>query len=165
MTPEKQDGTAIPATSIAGHTVATIPLPGPGAPDGQHRVDTGLRWDREPGTAPPPDHDLDENRLALVVRGHQVGYVDLIDCERFVWIEDIVVVPGRRGVGIGSRLLDAVCDHYGNRVLGLALPRVSDPEHDDGTRRLRGWYGRRGFRDGRLLDVDCLVRPQWSDAR
>lgn len=62
-----------------------------------------------------------------------------VDNERFL-VDGIAVAPGARGQGIGSALVEALCDE--GRARGHAEIRL---EVVDSNRRARALYARRGF--------------------
>jgi GNAT superfamily N-acetyltransferase len=64
------------------------------------------------------------------------------------WLEELYVVPARRGQGIGSRLLSSVLERA--RAEGCA---AVDLEVDEEHRRAAGLYARNGFRS--------LPRARW----
>ncbi|MBZ9677119.1 GNAT family N-acetyltransferase [Mesorhizobium sp. ES1-1] len=49
---------------------------------------------------------------AAYVDGEQVGFARAItDCTAFAYLADVIIWPGHRGQGIGTRLVSALIDH------------------------------------------------------
>jgi predicted GNAT family acetyltransferase len=56
-------------------------------------------------------HDPGTLRFSAMLDGIEVGYLTYTLVEKTMDIEHTVVKPEMRGKGIGSRLVDAACDH------------------------------------------------------
>jgi ribosomal protein S18 acetylase RimI-like enzyme len=86
------------------------------------------------------DREFDELPVQIVEdAGRRVGYLCAVDEPDHVWLDEVVLVAGARGHGIGTALVEQVI----GRAAALGVPvRLSVLEHNPA----RGLYERLGFR-------------------
>jgi hypothetical protein len=79
-------------------------------------IDLAIAWLRQPGSPLPPggDDDVNGNELYLMSGGRCLGTVEIIDCDRFVWVDSIYANPQQRGYG--TRMLTTVLAAFPGRV-------------------------------------------------
>lgn len=56
-------------------------------------------------------HNAEALRFSAILDGTEVGYLTYTLVDKTMDIEHTVVKPEMRGKGIGSKLVDAACDH------------------------------------------------------
>lgn len=97
------------------------------------------------------DHSL---CFGVYQAGEQVGFARVVtDFATFAWLADVFVVEGKRGQGIGKKLVAAVLGHP--RLQGLRRFML-------GTRDAFGLYARFGFQPLAYPERFMEIRPESS---
>jgi GNAT superfamily N-acetyltransferase len=95
------------------------------------------------------DHSL---CFGVYQAGEQVGFARVVtDFATFAWLADVFVVEGKRGQGIGKKLVAAVLGHP--RLQGLRRFML-------GTRDAFGLYARFGFQPLAYPERFMEIRPE-----
>ena len=96
--------------------------------------------------------------LLVLEDGHPVGYALCWFGKEWegkgALLEYFGVLRGQRNGGIGSRILGALAERYGQLYGEAEAPTSEDPEENDLRNRRLGFYQRNGFR---LLDYECAL--------
>jgi ribosomal protein S18 acetylase RimI-like enzyme len=96
-------------------------------------------WDDEAERA-KADREFDELPVQIVLEaGERVGYLAVVDEPDHVWLDEVVIVPGAQGRGLGTALVRGVLGDAGARGLPVRLSVLANNQ----ARRL---YERLGFR-------------------
>jgi len=94
--------------------------------------------------------------LVVEDNGETIGYaiVWLPSCRDGVLLEYFGVLRGKRNRGLGSRILAALVNRYGQIFGEAEAPTSDDPEENELCRRRIAFYVRNGLR---VLDYECAL--------